>query len=646
MNKVSEITSILKPKNSWKEKINYLQNKYAIALLAITWKYYKNKDWLHFVIENTSMATSSIIYWLDKEIIKNNNDNVEIHHNSGLFVFNKVDISNSDITFGNYEKMIQEICTKYKEENKTVFIWFSSLWWFKLMPRVWNVIKNLKEKNDNVIFVIWWADYNWHTDKELLETTLEYWFDLINIWWAKEFIEFISKLDNKNSFYRDKKQVLHFTDEDSIPKNIITQKNLNSEDSTIWNKVFIPFHIDYWHLTFDFTINDNPCLNKCWYCALVNEQGNNCKKTYDLKKTISEFNTSIKIAKKHIRKTRANKNTMIKHIWISWANPFQQIHKYSKFLLNIDLKWIHQIDQFGDFIWMWNENNYNIIIDTLEKLLEKRPKLTIFMRFWIDALHEKWDWDFIERTHFNKIASEEKLQKWLKNFDRFYNRFKDNKRIKFDFNLLFHPNLNVKDFIERLDFFKQYIIKKESSGWTLIPHLNTKIWNKYRWFYIPEHEIVKKFDFIKWKVKEANLWGLDFKNSELLDIYEISAELGFSKEVFKDLSKCLDDEEFESLPESEKAKFVKESPFIQTLRYYTNDIKIHIKNKNKKIIYAIPYIEYLIEYINIMIYRENYIIKVNPNYKSDYVVSTLTKLKKTKSTLIKVKKDIEKLNLS
>lgn len=612
INSLSE-NEIIEEKNELNKKIVYLKNKYAINILAIIWDYKKLFNGRYFILELWSLATESIKQAIYNTKENENNTNIELAEEFPEYLIDYDKKDDPDEVFWIYQIELQKLCDQYKNENKTLILWFSSLWAHSLMPRLAKIIKNLKEYNYNIIFVIWWADFNALPDREFIEKTFNYWIDIINIWWACEFVDFIWKIDDKNKFFRDENWTLSFTDKNLIPKNLIFYSKENFENViTPWKKIDTTYFYEYPEKKLHFAINNNPCINQCWYCSIVDEIEK--WKTYNVDKTVNELNSYIK-----------DIGTPINHLIIENPNPFQQINKFVNFLQNINLENIKTISFFSDFIWLWNNKIYDKVIKIIEELFSKYPDLEITTRFWIDALQKNEDWDFLWRTHWKNIVEEREYKAWLNNFDRFYNHFKYNKRLKFTFNLIFHPNMQVTDYINKINLFKKYHDLKPFWESTLIPELNTKISNDHKGYYMPKHELNNIKDTLKVNINNISLWGVGYLKSELLDLYVLFSNLWLEEGIFNFLWEYKNTEETEN-----NVNYFKEFAFIQILQYFINSlieyINSPINHKNEITENIKNQLEFCMNYLDVMIYRENYISSINPKYNTDIIKEFLNKL--------------------
>lgn len=603
-NEISESRSVSQ------SETDYFKSRFVISIQAIIWYFEPLKEWWEFfMLVTQNLATRSITDLLSSKVKQKYKTNITVINDfPDIILARKKDDPNE--VYNNYKVILENLCEECEKEWKVLVLGFSSLWWYELLPRLSEIIEALKCKYKNIVFIIWWADYNALPEKEFLDKTFSYWIDIVNIWWAEEFTDFFWWLNSQDTFYRDEKWNLRITTDKQIPWNLIFAHQKDSISTVIpWKKINTTFYYNDFKRELYFAINNNPCLNNCSYCA------NHIHDTIPLKD--SDIDEAIKDYNNYTSWIDCNKIRLT--IWN--PNPLQYIDKFERFLNWIDLSNVKELAIFGDFMWMWNDKIYEKVIKLIDNLLEKYPNLSITTHFWIDAVHHKWDWEFVWRTIWLKIAEEPKYVAWFRNFDKFYEKYKSNNRVYIPFNVIFHPNMDLADYKERADIINKYKWKSNFQWlYSLIPHLNTKLEQDHKWFYIPEHKAIDVVDLIKnQNFRNLSYWWHFYLNSKLLDIF-VLFQLTWLLYIFDDIIK------------SNINKWNNEIDFIKICTWlwyklekdieYESQWKIRRKNyKRYKLIQesTIKRISIIITLIEFMIYRENYICNSNPEYQNEQV---------------------------
>lgn len=607
-------------------EISYFPTIYNLKISAIIEWTSNLKEWWNFsYLELNNLATNSI----NDKIENFDNPNIKIINDFPHFIPNQTS-SNIPWMYELYKLNLEKICEYSTKNWNSLIIWFSSLWWYELLPKISEIIKNLKLKYDNLIFVIWWADFNALPDKIFTDRVFEYGIDIINIWGAYEFTSFIWNLWSKDKFYRDEKWLLKIESKKEIPKNIIFEH----QKENIWEinpgkKIETTFFYDDVFRQLHFSINNNPCLNNCAYCANF-IHSNTPLKDSDIDKAIQDFNNYIsKIEDNEIYFTLDN------------PNPLQYIDKFERFVNSIDLSKIKQIWFFWDFMWMWNSRIYTRTLEIIDNLLKNNPNISITIHFWIDALHYENDWEFVWRTIWQKIAQEDKYKNAFKNFYDFFEKYNDNQKVFFPMNIIFHPNMDFYDYKERITFLNKYSLEKNQLWlFPLDPHPNTQIEKLHKWFYISEYEAVNLLPDIKNNHNQLNFWWHFFRHSNILDTY-IFSNITWSWHIFNELV-C------KNFNEEIKKEFDEEI-FYCFLKWSFQKLENHSK-KTKNLIWRLKYkkrkkdiesikfaCENAIEYINFIITRENYIIEKNPDYLNEKMHRFFKEIYEYKEKLEKLK---------
>lgn len=616
------------------QEINKMPQDYLLKFL--TFSCFKETS-RHYWIELTNSAVVSINHWFSnriqdskKHLIKVLDDVTNISPKDDYVFWRTI-----DETFENYYLFLLKIVNQAKNTNKTLVLWISFMWSYSFYSKVFDVINRLKAYYHNIIFVAWWADLNWLPDDSFLEILLDWWIDIVNIWWSKQFIDFFSNISSQDIFSRNKDWRLIIKSEKQIPSNLI----LSKEDFTLWYWTKEPLFGFYDRLKkwFYFTINNNNCLNSCGYCANSIHTNESTFKDIDVERAISHFNDQISMI--------SDRDIAVE---IQNPNPMQHIDRFISFMEWLDLAKVKVIWFFWDFLWIGNDKVYNKFKGLLERLLEKYPKITIITHFAVDAMHYQGDWEFLWRSMWKKIADEEKYQKAHKNFDDYIKYVSKNKRLWIPLNTIFHPNMDVKSYLERIDFIDNFW---EITWWTvhkysLVPHMHSKINQDHRWYFIPDY-ICPSFVSIEFLQNwDPSYWWNFYLNSYLLDWFTISNRIG-RLWLFKNILKKTD---FDSLWELVcKMSFIPN--LLELLFRDISSIRTKIKwpvwlrhpfymAKNYRLIKkkTDQDIDYIVEYITFVIAREKYLLKNNSSYWFQDIDEFLSELERFKDKFLSLKR--------
>ncbi|EKE27761.1 MAG: hypothetical protein ACD_3C00154G0004 [uncultured bacterium (gcode 4)] len=612
---------------------NNLTDQYVISIHAILWHHDKiDNQKPFFMLEIENLASKSIMSALDDIREKWDNKTVWLEWDNGSFIIDENDSNNPDDVYKYYQKRLKESCNIAKFVWKIPVIGFSSMGWYELLPRLSKIIKELKKEHKNLICIIWWADFNALPDEVFLNQVFDYWIDIVNIWWASEFVDFFWKLSNTDSFYRDKDGLLRIMTEREVPQNLI----FAHQKGEIWEikpgkKINTTFYYNSLGNALHFSINNNSCLNNCHYCANYIHD-NIPLKDCDIDNAITDCNKYISIIE----------NDKIS-LDIDDPNPFQYVDKFERFLKSLDLSKIKEIAFFGDFMWMGNFETYNKVTKIIDHLLEKWPNLTIHIWFSMDAFHHKDDWEFIWRTVWSKIAEEHKYIEWFKYFNLFHDKYINNPRIYIPFNTIFHPNMKLADYVERYDFIIQHAWQNTCVWmYPLAPYINTQLERDHRWYFIPEFEVINIVDPLSSEFKGLNLWWHFYLNSNFLDCFVLSRWIWLDG-MFEDIvnHKFENDEAKNDFNEKIFFYFLCFWCWKKIERLYkkANSIlwRIQFKKRDEILKKVRELINFTIGYIDFMIYREYYISRINPSYKTQKLDKFLHDLESIRIEFLKLK---------
>lgn len=424
--------------------INTLTSKFAIDIHAVYWTYYNLQNWKNpFILELSNIATESIVSEINK--ISSGYDFVSIPEFKH-YIGDRDKSSDPNLVFKAYQLKLEELCEKMNSEWRTLILWFSFFGCYELLPYLEKVIKELKNNHKNLIFIMWWSDFSAIPDKIFLEWIFNIWIDVVNIWWASEFVNFFWKLTDKDIFFRDTKDQLRVKSEKEIPQNLIFAWD-NDEIWEIrpWKKIWTASHFNELTKSLYFAINNSSCLNNCHYCA--NQIHDN------LPLTEKDIDNAICDCNEYILRVKAEEFSLT----IESPNPLQYIDKFERFVNNLDLSRVKSFWFFGDFMWMWKKEVNEKVIVIIDNLLQKWPDLLIIIHFSMDAFHYKNDWEFLWRTLGKNVASEDEFIEWFKNFQIFYEKYSEkNSRVAIPFNIMYHPKMELADYKERQDFIDKH----------------------------------------------------------------------------------------------------------------------------------------------------------------------------------------------
>ena len=608
---------------------NYFSDSYLLDIYSLVWDFlpYERAGKFAYALELWSIATKSITFQL-KQLIE------EIG-NKSLSIIEWVDYILDELqqdhsywsTFEQFKDYLIKIVEHAKSENKTLILGFSSIWSYILLQELFAIIPKLKNIYPNIVFVIWGSDFNDISDERFLDIIFEWWIDIINVWWWAEFVDFIWNIWARDRFYRDEKGLLVLETQKNIPKNLIfwsSNKDLSKVEK--WSKIDLISYYDKLMYILHFSIKNSSCLNSCYYCANYIHSGELALRDLDIEESISSFNQAI-----------SSINDEDFSVAIDTPNPLQYIDRFYKFIQNINLDKVTNLWFFADFIWLWDDKKFNKLLIIVEYLKNKYPNIVLNIAFALDAIHEKWDGDYIWRTNWKRLASQEKISLWLSKFSEFIGKYWDDENVNISYNLIFHPNMDLWDYLER---FKLMEILDNYTVWAyaLVPQINTKISEDHKWYYLPEYELINYInakELLK-HIQEPSYWWYFYNKSCLLDAYLYTRVLGINP-IFQEMLSS-ETNGFDVLLKENKNKILliflelglqKLVIFINDLENgefslcegeNLQDIKNIIMNKIKFSVY----------YIDFILKREKYIMENNSDYNDPDMGIFLQDLKEMK----------------
>jgi len=316
------MNSLQKPENL-ENNDNFFSNNYQIEIYSLSWDNEDSENWENkYVFELRSTSVVTIFKHL-KETVEDSKTKVINLLKEAPCV--KIGEDKKE-AFDKFLKYLEWRVLEAKKEKQTLILWFSSMWWQEFYSDLFEAIKKFKNIYEDIIFVIWWADFNAIGDKKYLEMIFEWWIDIINIWWAKEFIDFLAKLNDNDKFYRDDRWELQIETDKQIANNLLfAWKKIDIGNTKPWEQLEIKSYYDIWDTNFHFTIKNSWCLNSCHYCSnYIHEWTNNLKEC-DIEDSILDFNNDIK-------KIEDNWYT----VSLDNPNPMQYIDRFFQFI-----KWIN-----------------------------------------------------------------------------------------------------------------------------------------------------------------------------------------------------------------------------------------------------------------------------------------------------------------
>ncbi|MDD2907569.1 MAG: hypothetical protein PHH98_02915 [Candidatus Gracilibacteria bacterium] len=584
-----------------------------------------------FIIETGNTASETIMnYVIENARDENSKKILGVIEGFNKIILDKNKISiNPESTFEQYEKSLEQLLEYTNSENRTLILGFSSMGGYELLPRLSKIIKKLKEKNPNIIFIMGGADFNAIPDKKFLDQVFdEYGIDIVNIGGAKEFSEFLGGINESDLFFRDENGNIGVKSDREIPKSLIFKsKKDNTNEIKAGTKLNSKDYYNPLTRMLYFTIPNNPCLNNCSYCANF-IHSNTPLKDHDIETAIKEYEIAIS-------KIEEDKFG----IELGNPNPMQYIDKFENFIQNIDLSRVIEFGFFGDFMGISNDKLLEKTCNIIDYLNKKYPELKITIHFGVDALHHKGDGEFLGRSQGHKIIEEPKYIASLKNFDKLFERYKNNPNIGIPFNLIFHPNLEINGYKDRFEFTQKYVRNKTGAGlFPLVPHPNSKIEQDHKGYYIPEYEAINGIDLTKYA--NINYWGYFYLNSKLLDIFTFLRTAGIIDIFYQFIfSKSEKNEEVE-IDDFEKIITIVGKKIEQNLdKLNSFRSKILFIRRKKQLKNLEITIDKIIDYLNFIIYRENYIKEINPSYNSEESVNFIESISWLKNKFEEIKKD-------
>lgn len=249
----------------------------------------------------------------------------------------------------------------------------------------------------------------------------------------------------------------------------------------------------------------------------------------------------------------------------------------------------------------------------------KYPDLEIHVQFWIDAIQYKDDWEFIWRTIWNKLIGDDKYEKMQKEFVSLIDRYKDDNKLSFLGGLILHPKHDAQLFLRKLNYISEYC-NQWLDLWCsiLVPTKWTKIYNLYKWYFVPDYFPNNWLDYrLHIQQEQISYWGHFFRNSYLLDIYVLcmmSKIINFSRFKLILQNWTIDWIEIELSPWKWIFKILNMIYEFNSLISFMN----MIKREN---------LYYICEYIKFLILREEYICSINPSYDTKEVKEYISNMK-------------------
>lgn len=495
-------------------------------------------------------------------------------------------------------KIKKSISYKIKKipETENIFIWISV--YDQTINLSENIAKYIKNIRQNVILIAWWPSLNKY-DSDVVSHLLWNWFDLLNIWWWKEFIEGLNSLWKWD-----------------LPKNIISENKVTNEwthlvrtPNILWikdKKPIIDLHLGW------------KCRNACDFCQVS-------KQTFFWWLDVEELKNYLDIVFNHFKE----KSIII----IEEPNPMQISWNLTNKISEIWFEKIDSIQMFWD-IYQLSRDSY---IDELLELCKNNKINNI--SFWRDSIKRKWDGDLLWKKIWNRLYNEQEYKKIKSNLEKLLKKIKKNKiDLKIELNYIFHPFMEDEIFLEKINDinkFAKYNCKVQTH--ILSPYSWTEIKNKYKSNLICFEEFWEKkvAELIEFEELFNFFWN-SFENSDTLNAYSI-ARLALSYDFnFIDLFvellniKLSKFENIKIFPKNKIEEFrelIKDKWLFPIFMYFINKIIVDdldrdkiddtVKEKVKEFIYELNSI------IDLINHKETIIKAKNPAYKEIYY----TKLK-------------------
>lgn len=588
---------------------NIFPTHYAVKFYSIFKWEINLKDGVLWKIEPYYIWTQTLIGFLNNQLNNNKNKlirllDIDKFHRNELEVWDTLESA-----IENFINGVKEVVENTNSKWETLILWFSIFDDGIQLDTISKLIKEIKRKYKNVIFVWWGPSFTKWVSKEHLNYYFNKWIDIINIWWWKEFIEFISSLSENEYFYLDENNNVRFKWNRVIPWNIVFNSTENKNIESSWTEIEPEWYFDAVFNKFYFPMKDSDCLNVCHFCSIDLQWSK--LTSLSIKNNSDKLNWYLEKIEK-------------KWIWLSFRtpNPLQQLNKFIEIVKSINFSKVKTISLFWDFIGLQNDKNLSKLKELLYYFKNNYPNIKIGIAYWIDSLDYKNDWEFIGKWIWKITAQQKHYDRALSNLDELIIFAKEIWNFSISANLIFHPALDVDQFIKKLEYARNVENRKFVSGVTfhhLIPFHNTILERGNVWNYIPKiiaDEILwTKFLEVSW---EYPVWGHFYRNSRYLDLMYFFIKFGWEKWISK-FEKILKNQSLITFLES-KNRLFSYYVYIQT-KFMINDLlelgkntKLDDHEQYPKLVRT--YFTMLKTSLVFILNRERYLMSINPSYSS------------------------------
>lgn len=490
------------------------QQKIACIFLTINLDFNYDEHKRLWIINTQNIAVNSLIKELWKSIMVTWNELIRILSNQET-IKKVYEWKNILDPFNDILIDLDRIAEQLNKKWEIMILWISNYWNYAENKVFYEKIKKIKKKHDNIIVVAWWPDFNLPGNNWIYDFHLNHWVDIINIWWANEFINFLSTFWKDDKFFRDEKWILHLKSSKKIPENLIIWSSVNRSELKSWKHCNLHSYYSEYEKLIRLTTNTSTCMNHCDYCS-ADSQWNIPLTENDIDIAISNFN-------------ELSKTISYKGCWliIENLNPMQYIDRFERFFKSVDLNKINSLSMYGNFFWLKRKENFDKIIWLINRLNENYPRMYISINFGIDSITDKHDWDFLGRKEWHNILTNKDYEILINAYLDLLSRFKWNPNIDINSNYIFHPDMDMELYQKKIwliiQIFETYYkpFDKRFNPWffPLIPYWYSKTSSNYKWFYIEDHNIcLTKAIRLKIENMELSNWWYFYKNSSFIDI--------------------------------------------------------------------------------------------------------------------------------
>lgn len=479
-----------------------IKPKSEIDVLFINLGISQNFDNNTIFFDPNNITNKTLAFWL-KEILDETKSNIVCLIDNKKIKTKVEKEINIEELLNKIVDELSKIIEKSEKKWKKIILWISIL--DSNIVFIKEVVLKLKNKFSNLIIAWWWASLKKY-DEEFTNKLFDYWFDILNIWWWKEFIEILWKINSRELDINENIESIlqKFESEWNI---LVKTKNQENRFIRWWTNLFIPvsktenemsLKVSFWEV----------CLNNCKYCIVSRE-----------KTSIQNTKRSISMLNDLLSKIKENSNVKIP-IRLQDPNPQSNLKRLWKNLDKLNLDKIQSFTSFWD-IYSFTSRDY------VEELLEfiKKYKFNWVIWFWRDTIQAKNDWDIIWKTRKNELLSQNEYDLVLENFFLFLDKLQElhdlgEKIPIIEVNYIFHPDMDLDLFIKKIQEWKRistYTFKTLINNYILSNYNWSEVRKQNKWNFIDYTEIPLKFSLYA-KNREPSTFFQKYKNSSFLDI--------------------------------------------------------------------------------------------------------------------------------